>query len=76
MTFTATANFNAAKPIINPDDAALLLIDHQSGPVPDRGRHADDGVARARHRAGKDGDAGQAAGDHHRVGAARARTAR
>ena len=31
MNFTATANFNGAKPIINPDDAALLLIDHQSG---------------------------------------------
>lgn len=25
------ANFNGAKPIIDPDDAALLLIDHQSG---------------------------------------------
>lgn len=25
------ANFNGAKPIINPDDAAMLLIDHQSG---------------------------------------------
>lgn len=31
MTFTAVANFNGAKPIINPDDAAMLLIDHQSG---------------------------------------------
>ena len=25
------ANFNGAKPIINPDDAVMLLIDHQSG---------------------------------------------
>lgn len=25
------ANFNGAKPIIDPDDAAMLLIDHQSG---------------------------------------------
>lgn len=25
------ANFNGAKPVIDPDDAALLLIDHQSG---------------------------------------------
>ena len=25
------ANFNGAKPILNPDDAAMLLIDHQSG---------------------------------------------
>ncbi|MCC7045615.1 MAG: hydrolase [Alphaproteobacteria bacterium] len=28
---TAPANFNGARPVINPDDAALLLIDHQSG---------------------------------------------
>ena len=25
------ANFNGAKPVINPDDAVMLLIDHQSG---------------------------------------------
>ncbi|WP_313273892.1 hydrolase [Stenotrophomonas sp.] len=25
------ANFNGARPVINPDDAAMLLIDHQSG---------------------------------------------
>lgn len=25
------ANFNGAKPVIDPDDAAMLLIDHQSG---------------------------------------------
>lgn len=32
MTAMSTiANFNGQKPIINPDDAALLLIDHQSG---------------------------------------------
>lgn len=28
---TAPANFNGERPIINPDDAVLLLIDHQSG---------------------------------------------
>ncbi|WP_299845442.1 hydrolase [uncultured Paracoccus sp.] len=28
---SAPANFNGAKPVINPDDAVLLLIDHQSG---------------------------------------------
>ena len=28
---SAPANFNGNKPIINPDDAVLLLIDHQSG---------------------------------------------
>ncbi|MGB5903447.1 MAG: hydrolase [Xanthobacteraceae bacterium] len=32
MTAMSTiANFNGQKPIINPDDAAMLLIDHQSG---------------------------------------------
>ena len=31
MTFTATANFNGARPVIDPDNAAMLLIDHQSG---------------------------------------------
>lgn len=25
------ANFNGQRPVINPDDAAMLLIDHQSG---------------------------------------------
>ena len=42
------ANFNGAKPIINPDDAAMLLIDHQSGlfqtvtdmPMPELRAHA------------------------------------
>jgi len=28
---SAPANFNGARPVIDPDDAALLLIDHQSG---------------------------------------------
>lgn len=28
---TAPANFGGAKPTIDPDDAAMLLIDHQSG---------------------------------------------
>jgi len=28
---TAPANFNGAKPVIDADDAAMLLIDHQSG---------------------------------------------
>lgn len=28
---SAPANFNGTKPIINPADAAMLLIDHQSG---------------------------------------------
>lgn len=28
---TMPANFGTQKPVINPDDAALLLIDHQSG---------------------------------------------
>ncbi|MFV0385910.1 hydrolase [Paracoccus sp. (in: a-proteobacteria)] len=28
---TAPANFNGARPVIDPDDAVLLLIDHQSG---------------------------------------------
>ncbi len=32
MSTTANlANFNGSKPVINPDDAAMLLIDHQSG---------------------------------------------
>jgi nicotinamidase-related amidase len=33
MTFSANAiaNFNGARPVIDPDDAAMLLIDHQSG---------------------------------------------
>ena len=30
-TSNTPANFNGARPIINPDDAAMLLIDHQSG---------------------------------------------
>ncbi|MDK7224951.1 hydrolase, partial [Proteus mirabilis] len=25
------ANFNGQRPVINPDDAVMLLIDHQSG---------------------------------------------
>lgn len=25
------ANFNGARPVIDPDNAAMLLIDHQSG---------------------------------------------
>lgn len=29
--FPNVANFNGAKPIIDPDDAVMLLIDHQSG---------------------------------------------
>lgn len=28
---TAPANFNGELPVINPDDAVMLLIDHQSG---------------------------------------------
>lgn len=28
---TAPANFNGARPVIDPDDAVMLLIDHQSG---------------------------------------------
>lgn len=28
---TAPANFHGVRPVIRPDDAALLLIDHQSG---------------------------------------------
>ena len=28
---TAPANFDGARPVIDPDDAAMLLIDHQSG---------------------------------------------
>ena len=28
---SAPANFNGARPVIDPDDAAMLLIDHQSG---------------------------------------------
>lgn len=28
---TQPANFNGARPVIDPDDAAMLLIDHQSG---------------------------------------------
>lgn len=32
MTAISTiANFNGQKPIIDPDNAAMLLIDHQSG---------------------------------------------
>lgn len=30
-THTNVANFNGAKPVIDPDDAVMLLIDHQSG---------------------------------------------
>lgn len=30
-TIANLANFNGSKPVINPDDAAMLLIDHQSG---------------------------------------------
>ena len=28
---TTPANFNGQRPVIDPDDAAMLLIDHQSG---------------------------------------------
>ena len=28
------ANFNGQRPVINPDDAVMLLIDHQSGFIP------------------------------------------
>jgi nicotinamidase-related amidase len=31
MTTNPPANFNGQKPVIDPDDAAMLLIDHQSG---------------------------------------------
>lgn len=31
MNTSNIANFNGSKPIIDPDDAAMLLIDHQSG---------------------------------------------
>ena len=30
-TANNAANFNGQKPVIDPDEAALLLIDHQSG---------------------------------------------
>ncbi|MGE3773314.1 MAG: hydrolase [Gammaproteobacteria bacterium] len=30
-TSSTPANFNGARPVINPDDAVMLLIDHQSG---------------------------------------------
>src|SRR6478752_3684162 len=30
-TPNTVANFNGAKPVIDPDDAVMLLIDHQSG---------------------------------------------
>lgn len=45
---SAPANFNNQRPVINPADAVMLLIDHQSGlfqtigdmPMPDLRRHA------------------------------------
>ncbi|CAI1117151.1 hydrolase [Serratia liquefaciens] len=45
---SAPANFNNQRPVINPTDAVMLLIDHQSGlfqtigdmPMPDLRRHA------------------------------------
>ncbi len=45
---SSPANFNNQRPVINPADAAMLLIDHQSGlfqtigdmPMPDLRRYA------------------------------------
>jgi len=31
LTMSTPANFNGARPVIDPDNAAMLLIDHQSG---------------------------------------------
>lgn len=63
------ANFNGARPVIDVNDTAMLLIDHQSGlfqtvgdmPMPD---------ARSRRRAGQDGVACRDPGDHDRLRAA------
>jgi hypothetical protein len=35
---TTAANFDGARPVIGPDDAVMLLIDHQSGLFPARKR--------------------------------------
>ena len=58
------ANFNGARPVIDPDNAAMLLIDHQSGLFQTIGDMRSPRV-RPRHRAGQDGHAGKDAGDHH-----------
>ena len=63
------ANFNGARPVIDVNDTAMLLIDHQSGlfqtvgdmPMPE---------LRARRRAGQDGVACRDPGDHDRLRAA------
>jgi hypothetical protein len=63
------ANFNGSRPVIDVNDTAMLLIDHQSGlfqtvgdmPMPE---------LRARRRAGEDGLVSRHSGDHHGIGAA------
>lgn len=63
---SSPANFNGARPVIDVNDAVMLLIDHQSGlfqtvgdmPMPE---------LRARPRGGvsENGDSREDAGDHH-----------
>ncbi len=58
------ANFNGARPVIDVNDTAMLLIDHQSGLFQTRRRYADARAARSRRRAGQDGVACRDPGDH------------
>ena len=61
------ANFNGQRPVIDPDDAAMLLIDHQSGLFQVVKDLEFAGVARERRHAREGGDAGEYPGDYHRL---------
>ncbi|STW30234.1 putative cysteine hydrolase [Klebsiella michiganensis] len=64
------ANFNGSRPVIDVNDTAMLLIDHQSGLFQTVGDMPDAGATGARRRAGEDGLVSRHSGDHHGIGAA------
>lgn len=61
------ANFNGSRPVIDVNDTAMLLIDHQSGLFQTVG---DMPMPELRARAGEDGFISRDPGDHHGVSAA------
>lgn len=61
------ANFNGSRPVIDVNDAAMLLIDHQSGLFQTVG---DMPMPELRARAGEDGFISRDPGNHHGVSAA------
>ncbi|SUQ58828.1 Uncharacterised protein [Raoultella terrigena] len=64
------ANFNGARPVIDVNDSAMLLIDHQSGLFQTVGDMPMPETARPGRRVGEDGLPCGDPGHHHRLGTA------